>query len=1197
MEYTEEQLNYYRICYVTTDLLTEGLRTIFKQEWDNRYTTTLGEWKDEPRNGMDFYNGESPRNQKRNAHLLATMVKGDRAEWDCTMLFYAILYSDCISSYLNPVVKLNVNDLRKFRNEGFAIMPKGHISDHDFQNAISRVHAAFQGLGLSTLQIEDIRNQTAFPTGELRNIMEKVDKLKQELLEKEEQRQVLEDQLLNEISSFCILPPKPSHHIAGRTQEVAEITEQLKQLKNANKNNLSYLYISGNPGSGKSQLASLAANRFFDEVKEIPCATSFVMTLNAESLDTLLESYINFARHLKCPEYAVTNTLSSKDLTADEKITNLKTLISTKIELYSSWLLLVDNVTSLSSVQVHLPQRGRGQFLITTWDTTSIPLRSSSIEHISLSKGMEPRDASSLLAMLSGISDTEMEEQVARALDYQPLALASAATYLREVRKCKITSQFGWKDYLMKLAKGQQRTTETLLAETNPSYSKTMTTVIAQAIKNMVTSDKVVSHMFNFLSVCAPQPLYLDIVINYILNVEEEIKDREMISVRIQRCPLLLLEEKESSIYIRLHQIVYDVVTETVGDHLNTIGEAVRAFNQFIDKSPAECSSDIVPHLQTLVSTIGNLSCKSQFEKTLFSSVPQYFFKKLGKICEKHGQWSFALKYYQIALQLTSDNLDVAENKSLTANVHFILGDLLQARDCYENALTIRLKALGPQHVDVATTFNALGSLHRELGDLQQAKKHYERALAIELSNLGTQHVSVANSYNNLGAVCRNLGDLVKAKEYHECALDICLRTLGPEHADVATTYNNLAVVSRALGNLQQAKKYHERALSTRLKKLGPDHVNVATSYNDLGLVLCELGDLEQSKELYDRALSIYQKRLAPEHIYVATTLSNLGSVHHKMGDLQQAKLHYERAHDYYLKKLGPENVCVANSWNALAGLYREMGNLQQAKVHYERALDIHLKVLGPEHTDVGNSFENLGFVHREMGEFQQAKECYEHALAIRVEKLGSDHVGVAAVHNSLGLVLHNLGDLQNAKLHYERALTGYIRLNDEHADIAFLYNNLGLLYRALGDLQQAKAFHERALAIRLKTLGADHVQVATTYNDLGLLYSELGDLQKAGLYYNYALSIYLEKLGPDHLYVAHTSTNLGFVHSKMGNLKQAKESHERALACYLKTLGPEHVCVSSSYNDLARVNQELGHLQKAKYYCDQALASSGKKL
>ena len=212
-EYTKEQLNYYRICFVTTDILTEGLRSVFKQEWDNRYKATLGEWKDDPKSGMDFYNSESPRNQKRNAHLLVTIKNGVRAQWDCTMLFYAILYSDCIGRGLSTTVKTSVDVLRKFRNEEFAHMPRGFLTDADFQNAISQVRGAFQSLGLSssTKQIDDVKNQTSFPTEELRLIMKKVDDLEEELRQEKQQRKVLEDQLEKEISRFAFF--LPSLHI------------------------------------------------------------------------------------------------------------------------------------------------------------------------------------------------------------------------------------------------------------------------------------------------------------------------------------------------------------------------------------------------------------------------------------------------------------------------------------------------------------------------------------------------------------------------------------------------------------------------------------------------------------------------------------------------------------------------------------------------------------------------------------------------------------------------------------------------------------------------------------------------------------------------------------------------------------------------------------------------------------------------
>ena len=115
--YTDEQINYFRICYVTTDIMAEGLGEIFKQEWAKQCKVI---WKDEPQNGRDFKNRESPKNQKKNVRLLTTMINGDTGKWDCTMLFYAILFSDCLGPGLSATVQKNVDDLRNFRNEQFA---------------------------------------------------------------------------------------------------------------------------------------------------------------------------------------------------------------------------------------------------------------------------------------------------------------------------------------------------------------------------------------------------------------------------------------------------------------------------------------------------------------------------------------------------------------------------------------------------------------------------------------------------------------------------------------------------------------------------------------------------------------------------------------------------------------------------------------------------------------------------------------------------------------------------------------------------------------------------------------------------------------------------------------------------------------------------------------------------------------------
>ena len=834
-DYTHEQLNYFRICYVTTDILAEGLREIFKQEWDKLYKSTKGEWKDEPRNGMDFYNGESPRNQKRNARLLATMQNGNSGEWDCTMLFYAILFSDCVGPGLSAIVRKNVDDLRNFRNEEFAHMPQGSLSEIDFQNAISKVDVAFQALSLPTVKIQDLKYEKTFPTKDLTKVLKEVDNLKQEVQEKESQRQVLEDQLQNVAPSFCVLPPKPSHEISGRESEVAKIVQRLRELNESSDNQLSHLYISGNPGSGKSQLAGLVAKRFFDDLKEMPGGSSFVMTVNAASLDSLLESYASFARHLKCPDYSIVETLSSKDSTVDEKITSLKMLVAVKITCYTSWLLVVDNVTTMSSVHVHLPQFNskaweRGHLLITTQDTTSIPSKSSFVNHISVSQGMEPDDARSLLSKLSGIPDSELVGTVAQRLDYQPLALAGAAVFVKEIRQDKVSTHFGWEEYLKILEKGKRQKTENTLVDTNPVYPNSMTKAITLAVETLMRSDKVQKHLFTFLALCAPRPLNVDIAVSYIMNAHEEFDeaDKELIRMRLKRSSLLLFQDDEGGSFIRLHQVVHDAIKTVAKEYAEiqtdeVVSGVITSFNEFIVATPPQDKQlntrHIAPHLKALIMVTDKVFLRDNFfqvhDKRIFEKC-----KNLGNICKMHCEFKGAKTYF-------------------------------------EYSLTFKLQELGLEHVDVATSYNDLAWIYMELGDFEQAKEYEECALEIKLDKLDPEHADVAASYNTLAVIYKNLGDFEQAREYQERDLVIKLNKLGPKHVDVARSYNNFAKIYVELGDFQQAKEYQEHALVIFLERLGPAHVDVARSYMNLFSIYHDLGDFKKARQYQQRALAI----------------------------------------------------------------------------------------------------------------------------------------------------------------------------------------------------------------------------------------------------------------------------------------------------------------------------------------------------
>ena len=919
--YSEEQLNYFRVCHIATDILPQALRLLFKQEWDNRYKAAYGEWRDTPQNGLDFKNGESPANQRKNARLLATMINGDRAQWDCTMLFYAILYSDSVGRGLSPLIGINVDNLRKFRNEGFAHMKEGQLSNADFSIIVGNVETAFRALSLSTADIQTVGKQKSFPTGELQNVkasnqnltqdlqtkdaelQEEKDKLQEKRAElqenkdrlktTEEQRKVFEEQLQREVEPFCVLPPRPPHVISRRDSDVDRVSQKLTTLRKANVNSLSFCYVSGNPGSGKSQLAGLVAENFYKEARKDTSAPSFVMTLNAENLESLLESYFSLARKVRCPAYTITSTENSKDLNAEQKIAIIKDLIATKIHLYSSWLLVIDNVTNLARMAQFLPERGneqwgKGQLLITTQDCSCIPPESPITSHLSISKGMIYTDVANLLFELTGITDDGMGKKVAHALDYQPLALASAGVYVRKVRNTN--PAFGWEEYLQKLEKGKRERTEEELTKVNNIYPNSMTEATRMAVKEEIDSNKIMKHAFTFLALCAPEPVRLHLLTTYVVNADGEL-DEEEIGIQIQGSSLLLID-KEDDVNIRLHNVVHNIVKSLVkekmqaDEHVRVVCLAVGSFSKYINEAIPKIlqsadsvseSRHIVPHLKTLAAEIKNVffsTDKFDFIKTNFEDlcVTVRDFLVLGHVCHLHSEYLSAMDYFNVGLRLSE------HKKSKTV----------------------------PDHLEEAGIIHKMASTYHDMGDDQQAKGYYERALFILLNKLGPDHIDVAGTYHNMGNLHNFLGDHQQAKDYYERALSIKLNKLGPDHIDVASTYHNMANLHNFLGDHQQAKEYFKRALSIQLNKLGPDHVEVARTYHDIGNLHNYLGDHQQAKEYYERSLSIKLNKLGPDHIDVASTYYNMGTLHNFLGDHQQAKENYERALYIKLNKLGP---------------------------------------------------------------------------------------------------------------------------------------------------------------------------------------------------------------------------------------------------------------------------------------------------
>lgn len=970
-EYTTEELNYFRVCYITTSIIRDGLEAVFKQEWDRVHGGRLGTWKDTAKNGHDFFNMESARSKSRNIKLLNIIQNGNTKEWDSTCFFFAILYSDSLRLRVSPTVVSEVEVLRGFRNTVFAHSSQAHILETDFRASVTLVTNAFMSLHLDTKQLQNISSQKSFPTEELQLLQEKIT--------------VLEEQL-GEPESFMCLPPRPSHEVIERKTETNEILQMFTNLQNDNDDaSIVTVYVHGNPGCGKSQIACDVGKKLYDEailnLGKGNC--TFVMTLNGESKQSMLDSFLKFARELGVTEYALSSIIGKdSNLKVDERISHLKTLVSTKVKDYSTWLVIIDNANDLDSLMACWPDEqwhGFGKLLVTTQDSINVPFADPSCKDISLSEGMHMDDALFLLRSICGFSSENEEEEhsVIEEVDFQPLAIACAAIYVRNLLHIGTVGNSTWKNYLKKVKMGKRHLTEKIYERANRGYPLSMTSAVTIAVEKLAQNE-VFRHVVHFLGLGAPEPIDLGIIVRFVTQQDPAL-DEDITAADVAKCSLLipLTSDDAPGIRIGVHKVVHDVFKRHILDKLSIEEFAVLTKTYIQTLSPLAqhiplqydlefhfFSKMIAPHLKMFSGNLrAPLDMSRDQSKELTNTVLSF-----GDICLVHDYLLPAERYFELALEITieeseSNDEDRSKVKATILNclgvVLCMQGKFEESTDHHQRALAL-FESLNPLQAtaDIADSLIKLGNVSYSRGHFEEAKDYYIKCLEIRQGIFGTDHITVASCLNNLGCVDSALGDHQSAKDFYQRSLELEERMYGKMHSRVADSLCNLGIEFSELGSTDEAFQYHYRALEMRKELYFPNHFLISESHKNLGMMHKGMGQFEEAMNCFEAALCIREKVLPSEHPATADLLDNLGQLCMECGELEKAKEFHFRARNIRIDSLGSEHCKVGDSFLNLGLVHEQCNELDDAAIFFNRAseiysncypTDLHLNVLVEE--------------------------------------------------------------------------------------------------------------------------------------------------------------------------------------------------------------------------------------------------------
>lgn len=196
----------------------------------------------------------------------------------------------------------------------------------------------------------------------------------------------------------------------------------------------------------------------------------------------------------------------------------------------------------------------------------------------------------------------------------------------------------------------------------------------------------------------------------------------------------------------------------------------------------------------------------------------------LATLLDFNGREEESLAIYEEAIQnhenLGGENEEVgAQLRNNVAMTYKGMGKYALAEQHYLRSLETLENRRGRKSESVACVYNNLGSLYYAAGFPDQAKEMFEDALSIRLEVLGDRHRDVAQSLCNLATACHELKDNTTAQANFEKSLSILEAQLPAEAASYENVGLDYISMLEILGEDTKAaafKKRMEKALAGR---------------------------------------------------------------------------------------------------------------------------------------------------------------------------------------------------------------------------------------------------------------------------------------------------------------------------------------------------------------------------------------------
>ncbi|KAJ5600860.1 hypothetical protein N7450_001927 [Penicillium hetheringtonii] len=693
----------------------------------------------------------------------------------------------------------------------------------------------------------------------------------------------------------------------------------------------------GLAGVGKTQMALEYSYRVRDTAPNL-----WVFWIHASNVARLEQGYQQIAAVAEIPG-------------RDDPKTNIFLLVSDWLcDAHNGrWLMILDNVDDddiffsgdesdeRGPLAKFLPQAMHGSILITSRNSLAAANLAGGKSNILEIHPMSEEESIDLLRTRIPVSqqaDTgEDEKTLVRALEYIPLAISQAGSYIAH-RSSRITVS----RYLQLFYQSESNQAHLLQYEDAKDLRRD--TSIRHAV--------ITTWQISFERINREWPAAIDILAllgmfdrqgipETLVRVDgDELLFEDAVAPLISHS--LIRFELETASF-DMHRIVQLSVRTWLKihsklGHWQKKSRAIMAqiFPDGQYESWTECKR-LLPHAKEVVKSKSSDSKEDRLYTATISFNCGWFLMLRGEYREAHTSQEYALKTREELLGF--EHPETLTSASNFANVFHRQGQYKKAEEIHRRILKARETVLGREHPRTLTTVSYLGLIFSDQGKYKEAEGMHRWTLEIREKSFGSNHPHTITSINDLGNILSKQGKHDEAETMHRWVLGKREELLGYKHIDTLTTVNDLGIVLFRQRKYEEAELMHQRAIQARTEVIGSQHPHTLNSINDLGNVLSKQGKYQQAEANYRQALKAREEVIGREHPHTLITVEDLGVLLFKRGENDDAKAMHRRAMETRLKVLGCEHPHTLASIDSLVTILASEGKYQEANAIHRMVL------------------------------------------------------------------------------------------------------------------------------------------------------------------------------------------------------------------------------------------------------------------